>query len=719
MRVEKPDHTTLFDQTTDAEALEALIKEARRRARRRRLWYGAMGLVAASAVLLAFAGFTAGGGNTPRPHEQERRGEPNVAAQVKAGKWTAVPILEGHASVAAIDPQHPEILYATSIDAGIFKSSNSGRSWRPLDLPPGSGRVDALALDPSDPDTVYAGTSVGVFKSGDGGDSWRLAFSGLDPGSDTNWRRMLEGWIYTLAVNPHDPRTVYAGTFGELYKSTNGGSNWHVISLPTDKRFAGSIALDPTTPATIYATALAPNWKQSQLLKSADGGATWQVVGPEGKRVVTVALDPHNAETVYAGTDDPGGLFKSSDGAASWRATGYEGRHLGSVVVDPHDSETLYVGTWDAGLFKSTDGGASWDALGVGNYGLAIDPVNPSTLYAGDWDEGVLKSSDGGRSWRAMNDGLTTGRVSTLIVDPQNPGVAFAGIDDRPGGVFKRTGGAWQRTGEGIGRVNVYASAIDPRDPDNVYMGTGRGVFKSTDGGASWHELLASPGTESRAPDQSTAHRCGAIPRRDCPPTVSALAVDPHDPRIVYAIASEHGLFKSPDGGNHWQLLGRIFGATSDTAALALDPRNPETVWAAAVGLFKSVDGGLTWRSAGFEGSTVHAVVLDPNVPTHVYVGTEEGAFKSTNAGATWRALQGPVDGVDVLALAIDPEHPENVFASTESGVFVSADGGDHWRSLGRGLPLRSYDALAIDPAAGMVYVGAFGGGIFEFSLGE
>jgi hypothetical protein len=72
---------------------------------------------------------------------------------------------------------------------------------------------------------------------------------------------------------------------------------------------------------------------------------------------------------------------------------------------------------------------------------------------------------------------------------------------------------------------------------------------------------------------------------------------------------------------------------------------------------------------------------------------------------------------VDVLALAIDPEDPKNVFASTESGVFVSADGGDHWRSLGRGLPVRGYDALAIDPAASMVYVGAFGGGIFEVRL--
>ncbi len=699
MRVEKPDHTTLFDQTTDAEALEALIKEARRRARRRRLWYGAIGLVAASAVLLAFAGFTAGGGNTPRPHEQERRGEPNVAAQVKTGRWTAVPILEGRASVAAIDPQHPETLYATSIDAGIFKSSNGGRSWRPLDLAPGSGRVDALALDPSDPDNLYAGTSVGVFRSSDGGRSWRLANSGLDAESDEESHRMLEGWIYTLTVDPNDPRTVYAGTFDQLYKSTDGAASWGVVGFPPDQTFSGVIELDPTAPATIYVTAFSGDWpggmkwKQSQLLKTTDGGTTWQAAGLL-PRVGALAVDPHDPKTIYAGMYEDG-LFRSTDGGVSWQASGLQGRSIGPLVVDPHDPQTVYAGTWDEGLFKSTDGGASWDALGVGNYGLVIDPLNPSTLYAGDWDEGVLKSSDGGRSWRAMNDGLTTGRVSTLIVDPQNPGVAFAGIDDRPGGVFKRTGGAWQRTGEGIGRVNVYASAIDPRDPDNVYMGTGRGVFKSTDGGASWHELLASPGTE-----------------------VSALAVDPHDPRIVYAIASEHGLYKSTDGGNHWQ-FGRSFGATSDTAALALDPQDPETVWAAAVGLFKSVDGGLTWRSSGFEGSTMHAVVLDPSAPTHVYVGTENGAFKSTDAGASWHALRGPVGGVGVLALAINPEHPKNVFASTESGVFVSADGGDHWRSLGRGLPVRSYDALAIDPAAGMVYVGAFGGGIFEFSLGE
>jgi photosystem II stability/assembly factor-like uncharacterized protein len=112
----------------------------------------------------------------------------------------------------------------------------------------------------------------------------------------------------------------------------------------------------------------------------------------------------------------------------------------------------------------------------------------------------------------------------------------------------------------------------------------------------------------------------------------------------------------------------------------------------------------------------VHAVVLDPSAPTHVYVGTENGAFKSTDAGESWRALRG-LGGTGVLALAIDPEHPQNVYASTEGGVFLSADGGSHWHRLGRGLPVRYYDALAVDTAAGMAYVGAFGGGIFEVRL--
>jgi photosystem II stability/assembly factor-like uncharacterized protein len=159
------------------------------------------------------------------------------------------------------------------------------------------------------------------------------------------------------------------------------------------------------------------------------------------------------------------------------------------------------------------------------------------------------------------------------------------------------------------------------------------------------------------------------------------------------------------------------FGTSDDSAsALALDPRDPETVYVGALGLFKSGAGGATWRGAGLTGSIVHAIALDPEKPATLYAGTNVGLFKSTNAGASWQTLAGPLTDVEVEALAIDPQRPQTVYAGTDRGVFWTGDGGQTWRRFRR-LPVRGFGALAVDPAAGMVYAGAYGGGIFELRL--
>jgi photosystem II stability/assembly factor-like uncharacterized protein len=184
----------------------------------------------------------------------------------------------------------------------------------------------------------------------------------------------------------------------------------------------------------------------------------------------------------------------------------------------------------------------------------------------------------------------------------------------------------------------------------------------------------------------------------------------------VWAIAPGRGIYKSTDGGERWELLFFCcFDSLDET--LALDPIRPTTAWAGFEdSLHKTIDGGRTWQRAGLD-SMVHAIALDPSDPAVVYVGTEEGVFKSSDAGRSWQELQGPLDGVAVLALAIDSEYPQIVYASTNGFVFRSTDGGDHWRRLGRGLPVREFDALAVDPAAGILYAGSAGAGLFELSI--
>jgi photosystem II stability/assembly factor-like uncharacterized protein len=727
----------------DPEALDAVIEEARRRARRRRRGYAAGAIVAAAAGLLAFYGFNRGGGAT-RP--QARAEQPAAAAAALArGDWRPAPGLEGGAvSAIAFDGKNPETVFAATLRGGVVKSSDGGGSWRALDIGPSMARFDALAVAPRDPQTVYAGGDR-IFKSTDGGATWKAVHSGLFEGETEAARqhRRLEGLVYALAVDPTNPEVVYAGTWTRgVLKTTNGGANWRRIFLGG----VNALVLDPQDRDTLYAGA-----KGGGVFKSSNGGQSWHPVGLEGTNVGALALDPRHPRTIYAGTYRKG-VFKSTDGGASWRATGLQGGDVRELMLDPQEPENVYALS-DGRIFLSRDGGEAWRALdagwasGTSASTLAINPRDPATVYVGTssaWNafgaSGVFKTVDGGDSWRPMNAGLTDARVSALALDPRSPGTAYAAVDGR--GVFKRVDGSWRAASTGLtpASVSAYAEpavAVDPQDPETVYAGLGNGVFKSTDGGASWRASLTPPAF-------------GPVPIR---PAVVALAIDSQNPTTVYAIAADHGMypqgevvrtyesrvFKSTDGGRTWSTgaivqrvhvpdgafargvrvpvaPGLIVAQAVRTSPLAIDPLAPETLYAGGLGVRKSVDGGITWQGAGLTRRLVLALAVDPKETAVVYAGTDAGLFKSTNAGASWQPVRGALDGVRVEALAIDPEQRQTVYAGTDSGVFWTADGGHSWRRFTR-LPRRAFDALAVDPTAGIVYAGSNGGGIFELKL--
>jgi photosystem II stability/assembly factor-like uncharacterized protein len=189
------------------------------------------------------------------------------------------------------------------------------------------------------------------------------------------------------------------------------------------------------------------------------GSDVWTSIGPKGGPIRALTVDSQKPSTVYAGTSG-GGVFKSTDGGRNWTAanSGLTALDVRILAIDPQDTTTLYAGTHNSssGVFRSTDGGASWSAVSSGLpefpgvLALAIDPQNPSTLYAGTQFNGVFKSTDWGASWTAINFGLPTGPYSQPL-------------------------------------VGVTALVIDPRNTSTVFAWVGgNGVFKSTDGGASW-----------------------------------------------------------------------------------------------------------------------------------------------------------------------------------------------------------------------------------------
>jgi len=319
--------------------------------------------------------------------------DPSIPINVWTGNGPQAPIY-----ALALDPANPNIIFAASGD-GVFKSNDDAASWSRSDNGLTGGGVTALVIDPVNRDTVYAGTGGGVFKSADGGASWSAVNIGLTPLP-----------VVALAIDPISPGTLYAASYEDdgvlffqfnLFKSTNGGASWNISNSPFG--YGSALAIEPGDPNVIYAgTQCGPNWdctgvQSGDVSKSTNGGARWRgsdtrLVGLSIVRAL--AIDPANSKVIYAGGEtcmaDCGSasVFRSTDGGASWAAsaTGLPASSASAFAIDPGNPNIIYVGT-DRGVFRSTDGGASWSDFNVGLINLSVHAlvIDPSgaRLHAG------------------------------------------------------------------------------------------------------------------------------------------------------------------------------------------------------------------------------------------------------------------------------------------------------------------------------------------------
>ena len=291
--------------------------------------------------------------------------------------------------------------------------------------------------------------------------------------------------VLSLAIVPQSPSTIYVGTYRGLYKSTNGGTDWTLVSrLIGNEIYA--VALDPTNPSIVYVTGGQAGGYQ--VFKSIDGGVNWTVPtsGSIAWDIQALAINPHDPRILYAGTQG-GGVFKSSNGGATWN-TANDGlsanfMNVCTLAVDPQNPAIVYAGVGDSGVYKSLDGGGTWTFPGSGLENtyvqtLVIDSVDPSILYAGTMLGGIFKSIDGGHSWNSIGLGISFADIRSLAIDAANHTTLYAGSNG--GGLFKSTdgGGTWSALNAGLTNLKVYALAIDPTIPQKLYAGSwGNGVF--------------------------------------------------------------------------------------------------------------------------------------------------------------------------------------------------------------------------------------------------
>ena len=338
--------------------------------------------------------------------------------------------------------------------------------------------------------------------------------------------------------------------------------------------------------------------------------------------------------------------------------------------------------------------------FGLDHGGGATSGAAPAAVPPAGVAAGTARSA-GGR-W-GLPHGPEGGLSNTVAVAPSAPETVYVGTRR---GVFRSTNGARSWTSAGLvppasiggpAVPGVTALSVDPRTPSTVYAGLNdqwdggptyrRAVYKTTNGGKTWRALdvIGQP-----------------------------VAISPTGPPILYAAAGGQGgtrLLRSMDGGRSWQPADSGLPSTY-LWALAFDPATPGTVYAAMGqrGIFKSSDGGRSWRAVrvavAYREAT--AIAVDPRHPQTVYAGTDNGVIKSLDGGRSWRMANAAMGGhgrdrgyMQVTALLVDPRDSQTVYANTGcTGVFKSTDGGHHWSSANAALEPqcpRSYP-LALDP---------------------
>jgi uncharacterized repeat protein (TIGR01451 family) len=341
-------------------------------------------------------------------------------------------------------------------NGGVAKTTDSSISWMASNTGITASTVNVLAVNPSMPTTIYAGTnSGGVFKSTNGGASWSASSSGL---TDMN--------ILALAIHPATPSTIYLGTSNRgVFKSTNSGSTWRAVNTGQNGMVINDLKIDPVTPSTIYVAT------EQRVFKTTNSGANWTAVHTGLNQIGYVnnlAINPVTPSTIYLGASNRG-VYKSTDGGANWNLTGLTQPSISALVINPSSPSILYAGTSN-GTFKTTDGGDSWNGSNAGLTNrvvntLEISPANSSIIYAGT-ENGVFKSTNGGNTWSGSASGLAGAVINALAIDPLTPATIYSGSSGGNSDVFVTR---LNSTGTAL----IYSTYLGGGSFDNYYSSYG------------------------------------------------------------------------------------------------------------------------------------------------------------------------------------------------------------------------------------------------------
>lgn len=636
------------------------------------------------------------------------RGASQVWKELGPTSWTYTSSWNpglGRITSVAVFPSDTTLVFVSSPGGGIWRSWNSGQSWKPLTDFINTTIMDVfhLCIDPNNQSTIYASTASAVYKSTDTGNIWTVSGSG-------------PSGVKQVKIHPQNSTIVFAAAGNGLWRSTNSGSTWTKVETAAKE----DIEFNPADPQIMYAS----NSSGTCVWRSTNNGQTWTAITASNGITSTgrtlLAVSPHNPAKVYAVqasgsvfgkfyvSTDTGKTYTTLITGSSTAGTnffGYTSNGTGTtgqasydmaICVNPSNSNEIHI----AGIicWKSTNGGTSFSVETEWTYPNSTG-YNHADVHALEWigktiysgsDGGVFKSMNNGDDWSNLSSGLGIRQLYRISCSKTDTNVITSGAQDN-GSAYRKPSGSWV---EWLGADGM-DNAISPTNA-SIAIGTSQNgsIYRTTNAGNNYTNLTK--------PSSGN--------------WVTPIVMHPTNHDTVYG--GWTGVWRSANNGSSWTNLSPSITVALDVLAVA--PSNPKYIYASDGNtLYRTTNGGITWSSSTAPAS-ISSIYVSEKKPHKIWISCNSNTnrvFVSNDTGVTYTNLSSGLPSLNARSVVVHEDWNETIYVGMNIGVYYKDTSMSAWLEHGTGLPLVAINEVEIQKSGKKLRVATYGRGIWESPL--